>query len=103
MSTADIERDLISRFERCAPRDRIIIEKTAVLAGRLERLDNEIRSDGCDAEMTELHRQMLTALGESLSRLGPDKIISTKAAFILARCYQTAAAAFGALPAVGCA
>jgi hypothetical protein len=101
MKTDEIEAQLLSRFKRCAPRDRVIIRKTAELARRLETLDAEMRADGCDGEMTALHREMLTALGDILHRLGAEYVHSTEAASILGRGYATAAAAFGALPSVG--
>jgi hypothetical protein len=103
VSASELETNLHECVGPSTAAVRLLIAQTATLASRLSSLDAEIREGGADEDMAALHRELLTALGNVLHRLGPDKICMSICVSVLAQGHGTAQAIFRILPPVGCA
>jgi hypothetical protein len=95
---ATIERDLLSRFQRAAPRDRVAIEATADLAVHVALLDHRISSAGCDDRTARSFLRGTSSLVRLLHLFGPDRIAGTLAEGVVAEAAATADALLFVLP-----
>ena len=97
-----IKRDLLRRFERAAPKDRIAIETAARLAADLAHL-TKLFGPGCDPEVAPLLLGGIKRLAEWLCRLGTDRIADTFAERILRDAIAIEDDALASIPAAGAA
>jgi hypothetical protein len=98
-----IEADLLRRFARAAPRDRIMIAATAALAAQLRRLDLNIIVHGTSSEMVALHARGVESLLRNLHALGTGAVADTVAEQTLVKAMATQLALTAAMPAQGSA
>ncbi|WP_428487213.1 hypothetical protein [Rhodopila sp.] len=87
-----IERNLLSRFARAAPKDRIAIEVTARLAEHVSYSTRQIRGRGCNELDAEQHISGTQTLLNGLHGLGTDRIAGTMAETIAIDALQVSAA-----------
>lgn len=87
---ATIERDLLARFERAAPRERVAIEAAADVVVWVATLEHRARTAGCDGRAASIFMGLVSRLTRILHAIGPDRIAGTLAEGILAQAIATA-------------